>query len=69
MRRLELLAGGAVPKPGAELRAVGGFQPGDRIFHRKFGYGTVRSVEGGKLGIAFESAGDKMVMDSFVEKV
>ena len=49
-------------------QAVGGFAAGDRIFHQKFGHGTVRSVEGGKLAIAFDKAGDKMVMDSFVAK-
>ncbi|HUB95212.1 MAG TPA: UvrD-helicase domain-containing protein [Stellaceae bacterium] len=46
----------------------GGFTTGDRIFHQKFGHGTVRSAEGNKLAIAFDKAGDKMVIDSFVEK-
>jgi len=50
-------------------RSAGGFAPGDRIIHQKFGHGTVRSAEGGKLAIAFDTGGDKMVMDSFVEKV
>ena len=50
------------PKTGAKFAA------GDRVFHRKFGLGTVRAVDGGKLSIAFDQAGDKMVMDSFVEK-
>ncbi|MDE2228968.1 MAG: UvrD-helicase domain-containing protein [Alphaproteobacteria bacterium] len=44
------------------------FAAGDRVVHRKFGLGTVRASEGGKLSIAFDQAGDKMVMDSFVEK-
>ncbi len=44
------------------------FAAGDRVLHRKFGLGTVRTAEGGKLSIAFDQAGDKMVMDSFVEK-
>jgi len=44
------------------------FTVGDRVFHRKFGLGTVRESEGGKLSIAFDQSGDKMVMDSFVEK-
>ncbi|HKT20618.1 MAG TPA: UvrD-helicase domain-containing protein [Stellaceae bacterium] len=52
----------------ARPAASGGFAAGDRIFHQKFGYGTVRSAEHGKLAIAFDKAGDKMVMDSFVEK-
>jgi DNA helicase-2/ATP-dependent DNA helicase PcrA len=39
---------------------------GQRIFHEKFGYGEVRRVEGNKLEIAFEKAGTKKVIDSFV---
>ena len=34
---------------------------GMRVFHSKFGYGTVRYREGGVLGVAFEKAGDKEV--------
>ena len=49
-------------------QSAGGFAAGDRIFHQKFGYGTVRSAEGGKLAISFDKAGDKLVMDSFVAK-
>ncbi len=45
------------------------FAVGDRIFHLKFGHGTVRAADGNKLAIAFDKAGDKMVMDGFVEKV
>ena len=51
-----------------EVRRVGGFKSGDRIFHQKFGYGTIQRVEDNKLAIAFDKAGDKMVMDSFVER-
>jgi len=50
------------PKTGVKFAA------GDRVFHRKFGLGTVRAADGSKLSIAFDQAGDKMVMDSFVEK-
>jgi DNA helicase II / ATP-dependent DNA helicase PcrA len=39
---------------------------GQRVFHEKFGYGEVRSVEGNKLEIAFDKAGTKKVIDSFV---
>ena len=58
-------------RAGARRRdkRVGGFSPGDPVFHQKFGYGTVQAVEDNKLAIAFEKAGDKKVMDSFVEKV
>ena len=39
---------------------------GARVFHDKFGYGTVTDQEGNKLEIAFEKAGTKRVIDSFV---
>ena len=40
---------------------------GARVFHEKFGYGTVTAQEGNKLEIAFETAGPKRVIDSFVK--
>ena len=49
--------------------AEGSLAVGTRIFHQKFGYGQIRSVEGSKLSIAFEKAGDKKVIDRFVEPV
>jgi DNA helicase-2/ATP-dependent DNA helicase PcrA len=39
---------------------------GLRIFHTKFGYGTIAEIEGNKLEIDFEQAGRKRVLDSFV---
>lgn len=42
------------------------YNPGDRVFHTKFGYGTVKGVENDKLEISFDVAGIKKVMDSFV---
>ncbi len=39
---------------------------GARVFHDKFGYGTVAAQEGNKLEIDFETAGRKRVIDSFV---
>ncbi len=39
---------------------------GMRVFHEKFGYGTIQTIEGNKLEIAFEQAGPKRVLDSFV---
>ncbi|ABD88821.1 ATP-dependent helicase [Rhodopseudomonas palustris] len=41
----------------------------DRVFHQKFGYGQVVRVDGNKLTIAFDKAGEKKVVDSFVERV
>jgi DNA helicase II / ATP-dependent DNA helicase PcrA len=40
---------------------------GARVFHDKFGYGTVAAQEGNKLEIDFESGGRKRVIDSFVK--
>jgi DNA helicase-2/ATP-dependent DNA helicase PcrA len=39
---------------------------GQRVFHGKFGYGTIAEIEGNKLEIDFEHAGRKKVLDSFV---
>jgi DNA helicase II / ATP-dependent DNA helicase PcrA len=56
------------PPRGQEVRKVGGFSVGDRVFHQKFGYGVIQEIEDNKLAIAFEKAGDKKVMDAFVER-
>jgi DNA helicase-2/ATP-dependent DNA helicase PcrA len=48
---------------------VSEFSLDDRVFHQKFGYGNVVKVDGNKLTIAFEKAGEKKVVDSFVERV
>jgi DNA helicase-2/ATP-dependent DNA helicase PcrA len=40
---------------------------GARVFHDKFGYGTVAGQDGNKLEIGFEKAGTKRVLDSFVK--
>jgi DNA helicase-2/ATP-dependent DNA helicase PcrA len=45
------------------------FRVGDRVFHQKFGNGNVIHVEGNKLTIDFNRAGEKKVVDSFVQKV
>jgi len=39
---------------------------GERVFHTKFGYGRVISAEGDRLEIAFDKAGTKRVMASFI---
>ena len=48
--------------------SVGEFAVGDRVFHQKFGYGLVATVDGNRLHIAFEKSGPKKVIDSFVSK-
>ena len=47
---------------------VSEFSLEDRVFHQKFGYGHVVKIDGNKLTIAFEKAGEKKVVDSFVER-
>ena len=49
--------------------ATSDFSAGDRVFHQKFGNGNVIAVDGNKLTIAFDRAGEKRVVDSFVERV
>ena len=48
---------------------VSAFTVGDRVFHQKFGNGNVIGIDGNKLTIAFDKAGEKRVVDSFVERV
>ncbi|MCB2110478.1 MAG: UvrD-helicase domain-containing protein [Defluviimonas sp.] len=49
-----------------DLDAVAPYSEGDRVFHRKFGYGTVTALEGEKLRIAFDKAGEKHVVAGYV---
>lgn len=41
---------------------------GERVFHLKFGYGEIVAVDGNKLTITFDKAGEKRVMDNYVER-
>jgi DNA helicase-2/ATP-dependent DNA helicase PcrA len=41
---------------------------GARVFHQKFGHGTVTATEDDKLDISFDKAGSKRVLDRFVER-
>jgi DNA helicase-2/ATP-dependent DNA helicase PcrA len=42
---------------------------GSRVFHEKFGYGTVMAAEDDRLDVTFDKAGEKRVLDRFVEQV
>ncbi len=48
--------------------AAADFARGDRVFHQKFGYGRVTGVEGNKLTVAFDKAGEKKVIATFVTR-
>ncbi len=53
----------------ADTVDVPAFKRGQRVFHQKSGYGTVSGIEGNKLTVEFEKAGQKKVVASFVEAV
>ncbi|WP_428429233.1 ATP-dependent helicase [Pararhizobium sp.] len=58
----ELIAKSKIDEPSK-------FTVGDRVFHIKFGNGNIAGIEGNKLTIDFDRAGQKRVLDGFVEKV
>jgi len=63
---------GGHSKPGSKNvipRSELEFDLGDRVFHQKFGYGVISEIDGNKLSIEFDKAGQRRVVDSFVEKV
>jgi hypothetical protein len=39
---------------------------GQRVFHQKFGAGSIMEIDGSKLEALFDNSGQKRVMDSFV---
>ena len=41
----------------------------ERVFHQKFGYGKVAEIDGDKVTINFEKAGQKKLLLSFIEKI
>lgn len=58
----ELVAKSVADTPSA-------FSIGDRVFHQKFGNGNISAIEGNKLTIDFDKAGQKRVLDGFVAAV
>ncbi|TIL51610.1 UvrD-helicase domain-containing protein [Mesorhizobium sp.] len=58
----ELVAKSVADKPSA-------FSVGDRVFHQKFGNGNIAAIDGNKLTIDFDKAGQKRVLDGFVTGV
>ncbi|TPO06604.1 UvrD-helicase domain-containing protein [Mesorhizobium sp. B1-1-5] len=58
----ELVAKSVADTPSA-------FNVGDRVFHQKFGNGNIAAIDGNKLTIDFDKAGQKRVLDGFVAAV
>ncbi len=55
--------------PGSTAPAAAAqFKVGDRVFHDKFGYGTIISIDGNKLDIDFEHGSRRKVMESFIRR-
>jgi DNA helicase-2/ATP-dependent DNA helicase PcrA len=71
-RRLQSNAGARVRQPAEakglviDAQALPAFALGDRVFHRKFGYGEVMESEGDKLTVEFDSAGAKKLLGRFL---
>ena len=63
----KVIAGELVAK--SKIDTPSDFTVGDRVFHIKFGNGNVAGIEGNKLTIDFDRAGQKRVLDGFVERV
>jgi DNA helicase-2/ATP-dependent DNA helicase PcrA len=64
-------AGGMILEGQLVAKSVGGtsdFKIGERVFHIKFGYGEITSLDGNKATVLFEKAGEKRVLDSFLER-
>jgi DNA helicase-2/ATP-dependent DNA helicase PcrA len=66
-RRPAPVIDGAAYRVAARDASDRGFETGQRVFHQKFGYGRILAVDGDKLDIAFDKAGTKKVIQSFVE--
>ncbi len=47
----------------------GNFKAGDRVSHELFGEGSIIYIDGNKLDISFDKAGNKRVIETFVEKI
>ncbi|HEY2529778.1 MAG TPA: UvrD-helicase domain-containing protein [Xanthobacteraceae bacterium] len=53
----------------AKSTGISAFVLGDRVFHQKFGNGNVTAIDGNKLTIQFDKAGEKRVVDLFLTRV
>jgi DNA helicase-2/ATP-dependent DNA helicase PcrA len=73
-RRMQSRAGQrGITQPSAkpaviDATATSSFVTGERVFHQKFGYGIIEAIEGDKLDIAFDKAGQKKLVARFVVK-
>ena len=67
LRRQPLVIEGQAYRVTTRPEPKHAFCKGQRVFHQKFGHGDVIAVDGNKLEIAFDKAGTKTVIHTFVE--
>lgn len=65
-KQAEERAGLTWQRPAASSLTAPSFEVGERVFHEKFGPGTVLAADGDKLTVAFDQAGEKKVMAGFL---
>ncbi len=54
-------------EPAVRPKQTASISVGARVFHQKFGYGEVVQVDDDRLEVLFEKAGQKRLLDRFVE--
>ena len=59
-----LLEGELVASSTAKASA---YEVGARVYHNKFGYGSVTEADGNKLTVEFDDAGRRRVVDDFLK--
>lgn len=50
-----------------KIKTSDGYAKGDRVFHQKFGYGKITTIDGSHLTIKFDKAGIKNILKDFVK--
>ncbi|MEL7468067.1 MAG: UvrD-helicase domain-containing protein [Pseudomonadota bacterium] len=51
-----------------DAEAISAFEIGTRVFHQKFGYGEIMDIEGDKIAVEFDKAGEKRVVASYLSQ-
>ena len=64
-RPIEAPVGAADPTPSPMVREPR-FSVGERVYHRRFGTGEVRAVEGRTVTVAFVRAGERRVQEAYL---
>ncbi len=49
-----------------DSQAISDFEVGERVFHKKFGYGEITDIDGNKLAVHFDKAGIKNLVSHYL---